>query len=283
LKHNLDTDVDPTPNHAERGGYAVGSMWRNRLTGRCFVCADASDNGAKWVVWGEAPVQSDGLAKVAHTGRYSDLDGVPSFGEAAGRGVGAGRGNVAPGDDPRIVGALQREANLGDLDDVGEAQRNLGLNDLVLRLLSADSIPAVLKVLGLSDVARRRHIEALQPKHEALTHLSGIKVGAAGVDLMRADDRDDVREYLGLVPGDTVQRHSNVLDAVARMEPAVLGLLLASNLAAVRGLLELEPGQKFGPPMEWAALREVLTTFRRDLDEVRAWFGAAKSGASAAL
>lgn len=271
MKHNLDTDLDPTPNHNERGGYAVGSMWRNRATGRCFVCADASEPAAKWVPWGEPTEQGSALAKVAYTGRFGDLDDAPRLGEAAGLNLGNSAGTVAAGDDRRLDGALQAKANLGDLTDVEEARHNLGFNDLVLRLLAAGDLEGLHKALGLGDVARRSEISRLQPKSDALTHLAGIKYGAAGTDLMRAETADAVRAFLKLVPGETVQRHSRVLDAIAQeVQPSVLGVLLASNLAAIRGMLELEPGQKFGPPLEWTELIDLLRNFRRDLDEVRA-------------
>jgi hypothetical protein len=273
MKHNLDTDVDPTPNHAERGGYAVGSMWRNRVTGQCFVCADASDSGAKWVPWGGgsgSAEQPDGLARVAFSGSFDDLDRRPALGAASALGVGTEAGTVAAGDDRRISGALQAKANLRDLDDAEEARRNLGFNDLVLRLLAADDLEGLHTALGLGDVARRSEIGRLQPKSDALTHLAGIKYGTAGTYLMRAETAEDVAKFLGLVVDETVQRRSGVLDALTRMEGSILALLLASGTAAVRGLLELEPGQKYGPPVAWSELRDVLTAFRRDLDALKA-------------
>lgn len=270
MKHNLDTDVDPTANHAERHGYLAGSLWRNRISGRVFVCINPSDNGAVWAPIGEAPAPAEGLSAVARTGRYDDLEGRPVYGEAAMRGVGPGAGNVAPGDDPRIVGALQADANLSDLKNVEEARRHLGISERVFRLLSAETDAEILKVLGLGDIARRRHVDARQPKSDALTNLAGIPVGAAGVDLMRSGTKRAVLEYLGLIPGETLQRRSGVLDLLSRMEASVLGLFTAANLAAVRGLLEIEPGQAFGPPVAWPELREMLTGMRRDIDELKA-------------
>ncbi|MCP6135330.1 phage tail protein, partial [Klebsiella pneumoniae] len=49
-------------------------------------------------------------------------------GNSATRNVGAEVGTVAAGDDSRINGALQKENNLSDLDDAGEALTNLGLS-----------------------------------------------------------------------------------------------------------------------------------------------------------
>jgi len=124
----------------------------------------------------------------------------------------------------------------------------------------------------------------MQPAHDMLTHVSGLTFGAAAVHLLRAGSPEEVAKFLGLVIGETVQKRSAVLDAIARdVQPSVLGLLLASNLAAIRGMLEIEPGQAFGPPMAWSELRDLLTAFRRDLDEVRAAFASSKSFASAAL
>lgn len=283
MKHNLDTDVDPTPNHAERHGYEAGSLWRNRVSGRVLVCVDPSDSGAVWAPIGEAAPPADGLAAVAYSGDFDDLARAPRIGRAAALDLGTEAGTVAAGDDRRITGAAQTGANLGDLTDRDAALRNLGFNDLVLRLLAADDLEGLHTALGLGDVARRSEISRLQPKSDALTHLAGINYGAAGTDLMRAETAGAVAKFLGLVVGETVQPHSKTLDALSRMEGSVLSLFLAANLAAIRGLLEIEPGQKFGPPMAWTDLLDLLTSFRRDLDEMRAAFAAAKSFASASL
>ena len=270
MKHNLDTDLDPTPNHAERGGYAAGSLWRNRVSGRVFVCVDPDDKGATWAPIGEPLVPADGLAKVAYTGAFDDLDRRPRIGQAAALDLGTEAGTVAAGNDRRIEGAAQAGANLADLSDPAKARHNLGFNGLVLRLLAANDLEGLHTALGLGDVARRSEISRRQPQSDALTHLAGIKVGAAGTDLMRAETADTIRSSLKLVPGETVQKHSKTLDALSGVEKSVLDLLLAANLDAIRGLLELGPGQKHGPPLGWPALMDVLTTFRRDLDELKA-------------
>lgn len=270
MKHNLSTDVDPTPNHAERHGYEQGSMWRNRVTGRTFVCVDPSDKGAEWAPIGEAAAPEGGLAKVAYSGDFNDLTRAPRLGQAAGLDVGDQSGQVAAGDDKRINGALQADRNLDDLTDPEKARRNLGFGDLILRLLTAgdEGLDELHKRLGLGDVARNSEISRLQPKSEALTHLAGIKFGTAGTDLMRAETAEAVAKWLGLVLGETVQRWSEVLDRLARMEPAILGLVTSPNLAAVREGLELTPGQAYGPP---ADLRDTLAAMRRDIDALKAW------------
>ncbi len=51
----------------------------------------------------------------------------PKGDTGAGAVVGTAAGTVAAGDDPRIVGATRREANLGDLPSVAAARVNLGL------------------------------------------------------------------------------------------------------------------------------------------------------------
>lgn len=48
---------------------------------------------------------------------WGDIQNKPTFGTAAGRDVGALRGTVAAGDDPRIVGALQASRNGSDIPD----------------------------------------------------------------------------------------------------------------------------------------------------------------------
>lgn len=267
MKHNLDTDVDPTANHGARHGYEAASLWRNRVTGRVFVCVNPSDAGAIWAPIGEAAPPEGGLARVAYSGSWRDLDDRPALGAAAALPVGTEAGTVASGADRRIDGALQADANLSDLADPAAALANLGLNLLVLRLIAADDLATLHRLIGLGDVARRSEIARLQPRSDALDRLSGMSVGAAGEALMAAASADDVRKQLRLVPGETVQPFSRTLSALSRIEAAVLALVTAPNLAAVRGLLEIEPGQKHGPP---ANLAETLAGLRSDVDEIRA-------------
>ncbi|MBE7196268.1 MAG: hypothetical protein INR70_00480 [Parafilimonas terrae] len=63
---------------------------------------------------------------------WADIQNKPAFGTAAARDVGAAAGQVAAGDDPRIVGALQAAQNGLDIPNKGLFRDRLGLKGAAL-------------------------------------------------------------------------------------------------------------------------------------------------------
>jgi hypothetical protein len=101
LKVNLTAVVDPTISDDGDAGYSIGSRWINIISKDEYVCTDNTDGAA---VWKETTIADDalmadknlsdlgdiaaarnnlGLATVASTGNYNDLDGKPVLGALA--------------------------------------------------------------------------------------------------------------------------------------------------------------------------------------------------------
>lgn len=94
LKSNTNATTNPTVANDQTQGYVVGSFWINTTVPVYYVASSVATGAAVWT-----PV-------------------LP---------VGTSAGTTAAGNDPRIVGAAQKSANLADLADPVAARTNLSL------------------------------------------------------------------------------------------------------------------------------------------------------------
>lgn len=88
---------------------------------------------------------TSGLADVALSGDYDDLDNKPTLGDAAAKNTGTTAGTVAAGDDSRIAGAAQKSANLSDLGNAATAFGNI-------KQTATDSATGVVELATASEI-----------------------------------------------------------------------------------------------------------------------------------
>jgi len=197
------TDRDPTPNHDENHEYEAGCLWVNMETGHVFLLVHPNQTAAYWhrITYGD-------LELVAKTGKFADLIDRPKLGQAASADFGETNLHAARGDDKRIVGALQRDQALADLDPE-KARKNLGISKAGAGVIGQPDIPHMRQALGVDDALNlERAVSMFQPRSPNADRIATVELGVIGAAVMRAKDPVEAQQALALVPGQNVQPFS---------------------------------------------------------------------------